>query len=71
MSTKLGTGKDLAEKMSLMPDQGGHYCSKKTDNLCKDCCCQVPFLSLSILFCDLGFFFDLGLPYIKLPACRH
>ncbi|KAK9707447.1 hypothetical protein RND81_07G198000 [Saponaria officinalis] len=40
MSTKLGIAKDLGEKMLLIAEQGGHYCSKKTDNLCKDCCCQ-------------------------------
>ncbi|KAL2903371.1 Beta-1 4-mannosyl-glycoprotein 4-beta-N-acetylglucosaminyltransferase [Bienertia sinuspersici] len=40
MSPKMGAAKDLAEKMLLMAEQGGHYCSKKTDNLCKDCCCQ-------------------------------
>ncbi|KAL9253200.1 Beta-1,4-mannosyl-glycoprotein 4-beta-N-acetylglucosaminyltransferase-like protein [Drosera capensis] len=28
------------ERVLLMAEQGGHYCSKKTDSLCDDCCCQ-------------------------------
>ncbi|GAB4829249.1 hypothetical protein Ancab_018915 [Ancistrocladus abbreviatus] len=28
------------DRMLMMAEQGGHYCSKKTDNLCDGCCCQ-------------------------------
>ncbi|GAB2280522.1 hypothetical protein Dimus_015148 [Dionaea muscipula] len=37
---KLEAGKELMERMLTMAEQGGHYCSKKTDNLCDNCCCQ-------------------------------
>lgn len=53
MSSKLGTSKDLADKMLSMAEQGGHYCSKKTDNLCKDCCCQSSRSSMSRVCCVL------------------
>ncbi|KAK9675529.1 hypothetical protein RND81_11G013000 [Saponaria officinalis] len=53
MSTKLVTSKDLGDKMLLIDEHGDHYCSKKTDNLCKDCCCQSAKSKISRLCCVL------------------
>ncbi|CAN1295479.1 hypothetical protein LINPERPRIM_LOCUS22839 [Linum perenne] len=36
----------------MMGENGGHYCSKKTDDICADVCGQV---RLDWLFCDFDF----------------